>query len=77
MSFKWATEWTRSDAIAGLALVFAAAAAGIAYQAENRAEKAEQREAEAVAIAIGGKVRQSPTALNSLLNLCRDSWTTR
>lgn len=57
MSFKWATEWTRSDAIAGLALVLAAAAAGIAYQAESRAEKAERREAEAVAIAIGGKVR--------------------
>jgi hypothetical protein len=49
MSFKWATEWTRSDAIAGLALVLAAAAAGIAYQAESRAEKAERREAEAVA----------------------------
>lgn len=57
MSFKWATEWTRSDAIAGLALIFAAAAAGIAYQAENRANKAERREAEAVAIAVGGKVR--------------------
>lgn len=57
MSFKWVTEWTRSDAIALLALGFAAVAAGIAYNAESRVEKAEQREAEAVAIAIGGKVR--------------------
>lgn len=61
MSFKWATKWTRSDAIAGLALAFSAAAAAIAYQAENRANKAERREAEAVAIAVGGKVRSFAT----------------
>jgi len=57
MSFKWVTEWNRSDAIALLALGFAAVAAGIAYNTESRVKKAEQREAEAVAIAIGGKVR--------------------
>lgn len=57
MSFNWAKKWTRSDAIAGLALAFSAAAACIAYQAENRATKAERREAEAVAVALGGKVR--------------------
>lgn len=61
LSSAQAKTWNRSDTISVLSVAFAAAAAVlaaiVAYQAETRVRKTEWREVEAVAIAVGSKVR--------------------
>lgn len=52
-------------AILALSMAFAAAAVVVPYQAETRVRKAEMREVEAVAIAVGSKVRSIANSAES------------